>query len=147
MMFKKSQPQAPQQSQSISGSQITNAQVQQTQAGRDAIAHQSGNLAMQGITATDVVRLLTELETTVKASTIDTADQQKILNSVRAAKDEAQREDADKEMVAKNLKRANEALEGLDKATNAGKSLWEKGQAVFKFIAPWLGAGAKLLGF
>jgi tRNA U34 5-carboxymethylaminomethyl modifying enzyme MnmG/GidA len=147
MMFKKSQPQGPQQSQSISGSQISNAQIQQAQAGRDAIAHQAGNLATQGISDGDVVRLLTELETTVKASGINTTEQQKILNSVGAAKDEAQRQDADKDMVAKNLKRANETLEGLNKATDAGKSLWQKGQEVFGAIAPWLGAGAKLLGF
>lgn len=149
MLFKKSQPQEPQQSQSISGTQITNAQVQQNQAGRDAIASQSGNLAMQqqGMTGTEVVQLLAEFEVAVKASGVDAADQQKILNSVGSAKDEAQRDDADKDMVAKNLKRANETLEGLNKATDAGKSLWQKGQDVFVAIAPWLGVGAKLLGF
>jgi tRNA U34 5-carboxymethylaminomethyl modifying enzyme MnmG/GidA len=148
MLFKKSPSPNPQQSQSISGSQITNAQVQQAQAGGDAIASQAGNLAIQqqGMSGVDVVRLLTELEAAVRTAGIEAADQQKILNSVGAAKDEAQREDADKDMVAKNLKRANETLEGLDKATTAGKSLWEKGQAVFGAIAPWLGAGAKLLG-
>jgi hypothetical protein len=149
MIFKKSQPQEPQQSQSISGTQITNAQVQQTQAGKDAAANQSGNLAMQqqGMTGTEVVRLLAEFEGAVKASGIDAADKQKILNSVGSAKDEAQRDDADKNMVAKNLQRANETLEGLNKATDAGKNLWQKGQEVFGAIAPWLDEFAKLLGF
>lgn len=50
-------------------------------------------------------------------------------------------------MVAKNLKRAGETLEALNKGTEAGKGLWEKGQAVFNAIAPWLGGAAKLLGF
>jgi hypothetical protein len=57
-------------------------------------------------------------------------------------------------MVAKNLKRAGDTLEGLNKATDAGKGLWEKGREVFGATpcgylvehAPWLGTGAKLLG-
>jgi hypothetical protein len=138
----------PIQSQSISGTSILGSQIQMTQAGEDAIASQSGTLSaqQQGLSGTDVVKLLEELETFVKQSGVDAETQQKILNSVGAAKDEAKRDDADKEMVGKNLKRAGEMLESLNKGTEAGKGLWEKGQKVFGAIAPWLGSAAKHLG-
>lgn len=145
MMFWK---QKPTQSQSISGNSILGSQIQMTQAGEDAISTQSGTLSaqQQGLSATEVVKLLEDLETSVKQSSIEIEAQQKILNSVGSAKDEAKRDDADKEMVAKNLKRAGEILETLNKGTDAGKGLWEKGQSVFGAIAPWLGTAAKLLG-
>jgi uncharacterized protein YpuA (DUF1002 family) len=144
-MFQKKPPQ----SQSISGSSVVGSQIQMTQAGEDAIATQSvvSSVQQSGLTGPDVVKLLEELETTVKRSSLEAETQQKLLNSVGAAKDEAKRDDADKEMVAKNLKRAGETLEALNKGTEAGKGLWEKGQAVFSAIAPWLGGAAKLLGF
>ena len=138
----------PTQSQSISGTSILGSQIQMTQAGEDAISTQSGRLSaeQQGLSGAEVVKLLEELEASVKQSGIETEAQQKILNSVGSAKDEAKRDEADKEMVAKNLKRAGEMLETLNKGTDAGKGLWEKGQAVFGAIAPWLGTAAKLLG-
>lgn len=144
-MFQKKPPQ----SQAISGSSVVGSQIQMTQAGADATATQSvvSSVQQSGLTGSDVVNLLEELETTVKRSSLEAETQQKLLNSVGAAKDEAKRDDADKEMVAKNLKRAGETLEALNKGTEAGKGLWEKGQAVFSAIAPWLGGAAKLLGF
>lgn len=139
----------PNQDQSISGSNVVGSQIQMTQAGRDATASQAGNLAaqQQGITGADVVKLLEELETAIKQAAIDAQPQQTLLNSVGAAKDEAKRDDADKEMVAKNLKRAGEMMETLNKQAEAGKGLWEKGKAVFSAIVPWLGSAAKLLSF
>ena len=138
----------PTQSQSISGTSILGSQIQMTQAGKDAISTQSGTLSAQqkGLSGAEVVKLLEELEASVKQSGIEIEAQQKILNSVGSAKEEAKRDDADKEMVAKNLKRAGEMLETLNKGTDAGKGLWEKGQAVLGAITPWLGTAAKLLG-
>ncbi len=148
MFWKKSQPQQPAQSQQSGGS-VTNSQISMTQAGSDATSSQAGNLAnqQQGITGADVVKLLEEMEAVVKVSGVYGDTQQKILNSVGAAKDEAQRKDADRDLVAKNLKRAGEAIESVDKATDAGKNLWQKGHDIFGAIAPWLGTAAKLLRF
>ena len=139
----------PTQAQSIAGNNVVESQIQMTQAGEDATATQTGNVSalQRGLSGADVVKLLEEFEIGVKQASIEAETQQKILNSVGAAKDEAKRDDADKDMVAKNLKRAGETLEALNKGTDAGKGLWEKGQAVFSAIAPWLGAAAKLLGF
>ncbi len=138
----------PTQAQTISGSNVVGSQIQMTQAGENAIASQSGTLSaqQQGLSGADVVKSLEELETFVKQSGVDAEAQQKILNSVGAAKEEAKRDDADKEMVAKNLKRAGEVLESVNKGAEAGQGLWEKGQEVFGAIAPWLGSAAKLLG-
>jgi hypothetical protein len=116
------------QSQSISGTQITGAQVQQGQAGQVLAQNQTGNLSahQQGLSGTEVLRLLEDLE---------------------VAKDEAEEKNANKDLIAQNLKKVSEALETVNKATDTGKSLWQKGQEVFKAIAPWLGSAAKLLGF
>ncbi len=139
----------PTQAQSISGSNLVGSQIQMTQAGEDAIAAQSGTLLAQqeALSGADVVKLLEELETAVKQSGVEAETQQKLLNSVGAAKDEAKRDDVDKEMVAKTLKRVVEMLEMLNKGTEVGKGLWEKGQVVFSAITPWLGPAAKWLGF
>lgn len=141
---KKSQPEQPTQSQSIDGANIVGSQVQQTQAGRDATASQAGNLAaqQQGLTGADVVKLLEELETTVKAAKLPADQEEEALDYLKSAKREAKQEDADKDMVAKNLKRVGDAIATADQATQ----LWEKAQAAFKKIAPWLGAAAKFLG-
>lgn len=147
---KKSEAQAakPSQSQSISGTQINNSQVQMTQAGGNATVSQSGNLAaaQTGLTGMEVVALLSELEAAIKSARLPAAQETKALNYMQSAKQEAQEAEPDKDLVAKNLKRVGDALEGVDKATDAGKNLWEKGVAVFEAISPWLGPAAGLLG-
>ncbi|MBD1863250.1 MULTISPECIES: hypothetical protein [Trichocoleus] len=142
---KKSQPEQPTQSQSIDGANVVGSQVQMTQSGRDATANQAGNLAaqQQGLTGGDVVKLLEELETTVKAAKLPADQEEEALDYLKSAKREAKREDADKDTVAKNLKRVGDALETADKATQ----VWDKAQEVFKNIAPWLGGAAKFLSF
>lgn len=149
MFWKKSQPDQPTQSQSISGTQINNAQVQMSQTGKDATATQSGNLAaqQQGLTGAEVVKLLEELETAVKASGLNADQVEEMLDYLKPAKREAAKEEADKNLVAQNLKKVGETLETANKVTDAGKTLWQKGQEIFTTIAPWLGGAAKLLGF
>lgn len=152
MFWKKPAPseKQPGQSQSLSGSNVVGSQIQMTQAGRDATVAQSGQLAaqQQGLTGADVVKLLEELEAAVKAASLPAAQQEEALDYLKPAKREAGKEDkADKDFVAQNLKKTGEALEGVDKATTAGKQLWEKSVAVFETIAPWLGSASKLLGF
>ncbi|MBW4487861.1 MAG: hypothetical protein KME12_08730 [Trichocoleus desertorum ATA4-8-CV12] len=147
-MFEKKKPQSDQlpQSQSIDGANVVGSQIQMTQAGRDATANQVGNLAAQqqglGLTGADIVKLLEELETEVKAAQLPADQEEEALDYLKSAKREAKQEDADKDVVAKNLKRMGDAIETADKATK----LWDKTQAVFKEIAPWLGAATKFLG-
>jgi hypothetical protein len=142
---KKPQPEQPTQSQSIDGANVVGSQVQMTQAGRDATANQAGNLAaqQQGLSGADVVKLLEELETTVKAAKLPVEQEEEALDYLKSAKREAKKEDADKDTVAKNLKRVGDAIETADKATQ----LWDKAQEVFKKIAPWLGVAARFLSF
>jgi hypothetical protein len=146
-MFGKKKPQSeqPTQSQSIDGANVVGSQVQMTQAGRDATASQAGNLAaqQQGLTGADVVKLLEELEMTVKAAQLPAEQEEEALDYLKSAKRESKKEDADKDTVAKNLKRVGDAIETADKATQ----VWSKAQEVFKKIAPWLGAAAKFLSF
>lgn len=148
MFWKKSQPDTASQSQSISGTSINNSQVQMTQAGGNATSIQSGNLAaaQSGLTGAEVVRLLVELEGAIRAARLPAAQETKALNYMQSAKQEVQEEEPDKDLVAKNLKRVGDALEGVDKATDTGKNLWEKGVKVFETISPWLGPAAALLG-
>jgi hypothetical protein len=145
-MFGKKKPQSeqPTQSQSIDGANVVASQIQMTQAGQDATANQVGDLAaqQQGLSGADVVKLLEELETEVKAAQLLIDQEEAVLDYLKSAKREAKQEDADKDMVAKNLKRVGDAIEGADKATK----LWDKTQEVFKKIAPWLGAATKFLG-
>ena len=150
MFWKKAQPKSsdPSQSQSITGTQISGSQVQMTQAEQNATATQSGSLAsaQTGLTEAEVVRLLVELESAIKAAQLPAAQETRALNYMQSAKQEVQEEEPDKDLVAKNLKRVGDALEGVDQATDTGKKLWEKGVAVFEAISPWLGPAAALLG-
>ena len=144
-MFRKS----PSQSQSISGTQITGSQVQQAQAGQTLNQSQAGNLAtsQQGLSGAEVLKLLEELEAIVKTTDLPDSTKSKSLNCLQVAKDEVEEEKANKDLIASNLKRVSETLDTVNKTTDAGKSLWQKGQEVFKAIAPWLGSAAKLLEF
>ncbi len=148
-MFGKRSPDQPSQSQSMSGNQITNSPINMTQAGRDATSTQSANLSQQqqGITGAEVVNLLTELEAMVKATDLPPDRQEEALDYLKPAKREAAKENPDKNLIAQNLKQVGDALESANKATEAGKNLWQKGQEVFKAIAPWLGVASKFIGF
>jgi hypothetical protein len=143
-MFGKKQPT---QSQSMSGITVNGGVVQQAQAGGDLHQSQSGNLeTSQQITSAEVVRQLEILEAAVKASGLGQEPQKKLLSHLGSAKYEAAEEDGDKESVGRNLKRVSETLKAMKDSTEAGKSLWQTGQEVFKAIAPWLGVAAKFIG-
>lgn len=146
-MFGKKPSENPTQSQSIGGN-ITGSQVQISQAGRDLTATQRGNSdnQTQGITAAEVVQLLEKLESAVKASDLDEAQQDEVLDYLKPAKREAAKENANKTLVTDNLKQVNEAMKNLKETTDAGKSLWQTGTEVFKTIAPWLGVAAHFFG-
>jgi len=143
-----SQSQPPNQSQSLSGVNLTGGMVQLGQAGRDLQQHQQGDLQtqQQGLTAADVVALLERLETAVQGSALDEAQKEELLDYLRPAKREATREAPKKELVGQNLKQVSETMQTLKDTTEAGKSLWQTGVEVFKAIAPWVGVAAAFFG-
>jgi hypothetical protein len=137
----------PTQSQSMSGVTVNGGVVQQAQAGRDLHQIQSGNLeTSQQITSAEVVRQLEFLEAAVKKSGLGQEPQEELLDYLRPAKREAAKEGGSKELVGQNLKQVSETLKAMKDSTEAGKSLWQTGQKVFKAIEPWLGVAAKLIG-
>lgn len=140
-------PENPTQSQSIGGN-ITGSQVQMAQAGGDLTAVQRGNSddQTQGITATEVVKLLEKLEAAVKTSDLAETEQDEVLDYLKPAKREAGRESANKNLISDNLKQVSEAMIKLKDTSEAGKSLWQTGTEVFKAIAPWLGVAVHFFG-
>ncbi|MEG3437348.1 hypothetical protein V0288_09475 [Pannus brasiliensis CCIBt3594] len=146
-MFGKKNPKEPNQSQSMSGVNVSGGVVQQGQAGRDLQQSTSGNLqARQQITAVEVLRQLEKLEKAVNTSTLALEKKEEILDYLRPARREAAKDGANKDLVGQNLKQVNETLKTVKETTEVGKSLWQTGQEVFTAIAPWLGAAAKLIG-
>ena len=145
MLFKRK----PDQSQSISGANITGAQVQQGQAGRDLTQAQQGNQAEiqnQGMTADDVVALLSQVEAMVRAAQMPEASKTKAIAYLGAAQQEATEPEPDKELVAKNLKRMGDTLTTANETVTAGKTLWQTVKPVLLPLASWLGVAASFLG-
>jgi membrane-bound lytic murein transglycosylase B len=146
-MFGKKQPEQPNQSQTISGLTNNGGVVQVAQAGRDSHQTQSGDLkTSQEVTSVEVVKQLESLEAAVKASALEQSQQEEVLDYLRPAKREAAKEAGSKELVGQNLKQVSETLKMMKDSTEAGKSLWQTSQEVFKTIAPWLGVAAKIIG-
>lgn len=133
----------PTQSQSIGGN-ISGSQVQISQAGSDVTATQRGHSdnRAQVITTAEVLQWLEKLETVVKASGLDEAQQDEVLDYLKPAKREAAKENANKSLVGENLKQVSEAIKNLKETSEAGKSLWQTGTEVLSAIAPWLGVAA-----
>ncbi|MBE9180326.1 hypothetical protein IQ268_17325 [Oculatella sp. LEGE 06141] len=144
-----SQSQPPNQSQSLSNVSLTGGMVQLGQAGGNLQQNQSGDLQtqQQGITATEVVTLLEQLEAAIKAASLSSAQQEELLDYLRPAKREAAKETPQKELVGQNLKQVSETMKTLKDTTEAGKSLWQTGAEIFKTVAPWIGVAAAFFGF
>ena len=141
---KKGQAETPKQSQSMSG---IGGSGQQIQAGRDAIATQQAQQAtqQQGLTGADVVALLAQLQGAIEAA-VDSAVKEELVDCLKVAKREAQKETPNKDLMTGNLKQVGEVMKGLKETTEAGKSLWETGGEVFTAIAPWLGVATSVFG-
>ena len=117
-------------------------QVQLTQAGQDAIASQSGQMAtqQQGLTGPEVLALLAQLQAAIAAADVAAGPKQEMLHDLTTAQREASKEQPNKELAGVSLKQVGETMKGLKETTEAGKSLWKTGAEVFGAIAPWLGA-------
>lgn len=149
MFWKKSaKSDQPDQSQNISNVSMNGGMVQLGQAGGDLQQSQTGDLQtqQQGLTGTEVVDLLAQLETAVQGATLAPEMQAELLDYLRPAKREAAKEDPNKELVGQNLKQVSATLNTLKETTEAGKSLWQTGAEVFKAVAPWVGVGIAFFG-
>jgi hypothetical protein len=153
-MFRKKPPSEPSQlqpvgqSQSLSNVSLTGGMVQLGQAGGDLQQDQSGALQTEqhGITATEVVAKLEQLEAAIRAASLSADQQEELLDYLRPAKREATKETPQKELVGQNLKQVSETLKTLKDTTEAGKSLWQTGAEILKAIAPWVGVAAAFFG-
>lgn len=143
-----SKSQSPNQSQSLSNVSVTGGMVQLGQAGGNLQQNQNGALQteQQGITAVEVVALLEQLETAIKAASLSAAQQEELLDYLRPAKREAGKETPQKELVGQNLKQVSETMKTLKDTTEAGRSLWQTGAEIFKTVAPWVGVAAAVFG-
>ncbi|MBE7384246.1 MAG: hypothetical protein F6J95_022850 [Leptolyngbya sp. SIO1E4] len=141
-------PEKPSQSQSVSNFSQTGSMMQLGQAGRDLQQSQTGELQtqQQGLTGTEVVTLLEQLEAAVKGTSLDPTVQEELLDYLRPAKREAAKETPNKGLVEKNLKQVSATLNTLKETTEAGKSLWQTGTEIFKAVAPWLGVAVAFFG-
>jgi hypothetical protein len=149
MFWKKSAKSGkPDQSQSVSNVSLNGGMMQLGQAGGDLQQSQTGDLQtqQQGLTGTEVVTLLEQLEAAVQEATLEPALQAELLDYLRPAKREAAKETPNKELVGQNLKQVSETLNTLKETTEAGKSLWQTGAEIFKTVAPWVGVGLAFFG-
>ena len=140
MLFKRK----PDQSQSISGSQINGAQIQHGQAAGDLTQTQQGNQTdqqNQGLNAADVVTILGQVEATIRGAGLPAASQDKAI-----AQQEAAEPAPDKDLMAKNLKRMGDILSTANETVTAGKTLWQTVQPMLLPVLGWLGVAAGLLG-
>jgi hypothetical protein len=145
MLFKRK----PDQSQSISGSQINGAQIQQGQAVGDLTQTQQGNQTdqhNQGLSAADVVTILGQVEATIRGAGLPAASQDKAIAYLNAAQQEAAEPTPDKDLMAKNLKRMGDTLSTANETVTAGKTLWQTVQPMLLPVLGWLGVATGFLG-
>lgn len=93
----------------------------------------------------EVLQLLAELESLVQAAELPTAEKDKATKYLGAAQAEAEEDEPEKGLIAKNLERATKTLKSADEAVGAGVSIFEKVAPIVRKIAPWLGAAAGAL--
>ena len=136
------------QSQSLSGVTITGGAVQMGQAGGDLQQNQATDqqTEQQVITVTEVVKQLEQLESAVTQSALTAEQKGTLLPYLSVAKLEVTKETPNKSLVEQTLKPVSETLKTLHETTEAGKSLWKTGVAVFKVVAPWIGVAISVFG-
>lgn len=93
------------------------------------------------------MRLLAEIEILVQQSMLPEREKGKATAYLTSAKEEVEQKEPDKELVAKNLKRASDTIKNTSETVEAGKNLWETLQKMLPPIVTWLGVAKSLLGF
>jgi hypothetical protein len=140
-------PKEPSQSISISNSTVKESQL--GQAGRNLNQTQTvqHDVSEKEIKLEDVLNLLTQMQTLLKASTLPETDKTKAINYVEAAKTAVNEKEPDKIYSADSLKRVTTILKEANSTMDVGQGLWEKSKNILTSLLPWLGVTKEFLGF
>lgn len=133
------------QSISISGSNIS-GHVGQAGGDLTQVQYQSQGDSTKQLTPTEVIQLITQIETCLKGSALPSDQKDKAMTHLESVKDEVASEEPDKQFAAKSLQKATKLLKETTETVGAGQELWNKVTPVLEQILPWLGVGAHLLG-
>ncbi|MBW4635680.1 MAG: hypothetical protein KME30_28510 [Iphinoe sp. HA4291-MV1] len=137
-------------SQNISGGQMYGgmqaAQGNYNQQSMDTNVTPSAN--EKQLTQEEVIQLLAKIEQLIQsASELPEATKEKSLRYLGAAKEEAQSEEADKQLAAGNLKRMTETLKIANETVASTSSLWKNIQPILIQLPAWLGVASHFFGF
>jgi len=140
------------QSQSISGSHISGAQIQMGQSRYGNITQNQGDnrsgveFAGKQLTVTEIVDLLNRLAKELQGSDLSLSHKEKAQKYLEVVKEDVQAEEPDKEQAAKNLKKVTDALKVANETTAEGKKLWETVQPILGQFVLWFGVARGFFG-
>jgi hypothetical protein len=131
------------QSQSISGSSITNSTINQSQAaGKSTISVSQSTQSMsmgEALTVDRITDLLTQIENLIRAANLPNSERTKALKYLDAAKEEVKEEEPKRDLVSGNLERMAKSIKTADETMKAGKNLWDSINPLLLPLASWLG--------
>ncbi|MGJ5634618.1 hypothetical protein [Nostoc sp. CALU 1950] len=102
----------------------------------------------ESLTKEDVVKLLAELETLIKAAELPADTKEEVVEDLSAAKKATEKEEPNKQRALDRLTGVAETLEKTSKSVEAGQKIWTTAKPIIVKVAAWLGAaaGSHLLG-
>jgi hypothetical protein len=142
------QQEKPSQSQSITGSSVSNTQL--GQAGANLYQSQINSSAPPEtqITAVQVVERLGDIkDLLLEDKNLPQPQKETAIKFLDAAKEEAKQKEPDKEMVAKNLKRTTEIIKTAGETVEASKGLWKNVQQIITPLIGWFSVAKNFFGF
>ena len=99
------------------------------------------------LTQADVIQMLARIEELVNSTPeLPSADKDKSLRYLGAAKEETQAPEGDKEFAAGNLKRMAQTIETTSKTVESGKKLWENVKPILKDVSVYFGVAKTFFG-
>ncbi|NJO29656.1 MAG: pentapeptide repeat-containing protein [Richelia sp. SL_2_1] len=99
------------------------------------------------LTQADVIQMLVRIEQLVNSTPeLPSADKEKSLRYLGAAKEETQAAEPDKQLAAGNLKRMAQTIETASKTVESGKTLWGNIQPVLQELLPYFGVAKTFFG-
>ncbi len=99
------------------------------------------------LTQADVIQMLAQIEQLLKSTPeLPSADKEKSLRYLGAAKEETQASEPDKQLAAGNLKRMAQTIETASKTVASGKTLWGNIQPVLQELPAYFGVAASFFG-
>lgn len=100
------------------------------------------------LTQQEVIELLAQIEQLIEEFLqLPAASKEKSLKYLGAAKEEAQANEPDKQLVAGNLKRMAESLKNANETGESTKTLWENVKPILMQLPTWLDVPKNFFGF